>query len=199
MVIAQLAIKFENLQSVVRGISNNALEQICGFNYKLTSLGTALLQQSNNRFFANNKHPSHHIQILMDNLETLSIVSFAATVLSLVAVVIVFVLYTFVPQIRSNLFFRLGFHISLSDFIFGLSSAYLKAPEDPSYLCQSLGGIREFAWLGSILWTTILTRNMYHFVRHSTSEEELSDKRTYYVILGYFPSLIVLLSTSIYR
>ena len=130
----------------------------------------------------------------MHNEEILAIASFAVTIASLIAISVVFLLYSFVPEIRANLFFRLGFHISLSDFIFGLAALYLKNPQDLNhYLCQAFGGIREFGWLASIFWTTILTRNIYHFIKNDCSEEELSLKRAYYAFIGYFPPLLATL------
>jgi hypothetical protein len=66
------------------------------------------------------------------------------------------------PRIRTKMFMRVIFYISLSCFI-GNATVFSKAPSN-YYLCYFQGLLQQFFYPASWLWTTILTYLLYSLV-----------------------------------
>ena len=102
-----------------------------------------------------------HEQILLELApynETVANAGFYATCASLIGSVAVLLIFTCVPETRKNFFFNIGFYISLSDLIFGISTIYVQDPNEiDTQVCQILGMGREFGMLASIVWTNIIS------------------------------------------
>jgi len=121
-----------------------------------------------------------------------ALAGFISTCISLAGIVFVFLVYAAVPETRTNFFFTLGFYISISDLIFVSSTLYVQDPiKFEPETCAFLGMGREFGFLTSISWSTIIAWCVYRSVKHNITDEELFKKRWLYLFLGYVPALLV--------
>jgi 7 transmembrane receptor (Secretin family). len=136
-----------------------------------------------------------HEQILLELApynETVANAGFYATCASLIGSVAVLLIFTCVPETRKNFFFNIGFYISLSDLIFGISTIYVQDPNEiDTQVCQILGMGREFGMLASIVWTNIISWCVFKTLNNSVSDEELFKDQWFYLGLGYVPALLL--------